>query len=392
MLSFNEYQRLPVADRSSILKNYYVDMLKKYCSGSGKVYSYCLSGFWYLLFLFLFFLFIFFIFDFFCLATITEIDSATSSVIRDANLLTLIKKTTDNNNKNYTTKLVAEKFDRRDLLSQEISGERVWKEPGFFGDLRADYNMEKVNLTENSLIFINQAYLTIQKNKNIFYCNYFSLGQIIEASNLPNDLEKYELQDREVKYFRHRHNTETGEFLGLYETIGLLVVRGDALEIFLNYGFDNKMSKVLYSNYRRKIPDSFCGTMFNRHKTLVECGETEMSSSYLYFFLPSITDRSETVNQNLNNVSISPLNIKQEQLNTSADNVVFKPNKLDYHDVDTKAMSDAVVKCLKHIAAVLNSNLMRNADSLLCRKDVNVDVKWISGVNRSTPTRCKLSY
>ena len=105
--------------------------------------------------------------------------------------------------------------------------------------------------------------------------------------------------------------------------------------------------------------------MFNRHKTLVERGETEMSSSCLYFFLPSITDRSETVNQYLNNVSISPLDIKQEQLNAWTDNVAFKANKLNYHGFDTKAMSNAVVKCLKHIAAVSNSNLMRNSDGLL---------------------------
>ena len=144
---------------------------------------------------------------FFCLATTTEIYSATSSVISDANLVTLIKKTTDNNNKNYTTKLLAKKFDKKDLLPQEISGERVWKEPVFFGELRTDYNMEKVNFPENSLIFTNQAYLAIQKNKKIFYCDYFILRQIIEASNLPNDFQNYEVQDREVKYFRPRCNT-----------------------------------------------------------------------------------------------------------------------------------------------------------------------------------------
>ena len=89
----------------------------------------------------------------------------TSSVIRDANLLTLTKKTTGKNNK-------------------------------FFGELRTDYDREKVNFPENSLIYINQAYLTIQKNKKIYYRNYFIQGQIIEACNPPSDIGKYELQDR----------------------------------------------------------------------------------------------------------------------------------------------------------------------------------------------------
>ena len=85
---------------------------------------------------------------------------------------------------------------------------------------------------------------------------------------------------------------------------------------------------------------------------MIECGETDPTSLSMYFFLPSITDRSETVNQYLNNISVSPLDIKQEQLNAWADNVAFNPQNLDYHDANSKVMKDAVVKCLEHIAAV----------------------------------------
>ena len=289
------------------------------------------------------------------------------------------------------TRLVAEKVDRNSMVSEEILGERVWKAAGVFRELRTDYNMEKVNISENSIIYINQAYLTIQKNKNIYYCDYFILGQVIEACNPPNDISKHELQDREAKFFHPGYNKETGEFLGFYETIGLLVVRGDAEEIFLNYGYDKEKSKVLYSNYRRKIPNSFCGIIFSRHRNVFECGESDLTTLSLYFFLPSITDRSETVNQYLNIISISPLDIKQEQLNAWAGNVVFNLQKLDYHDVDLKVMRDTVVKCLEHIAAVSNSNLIRNADGLFCRKDVNLEVEWVGGSNRTTSSRIKFS-
>ena len=97
------------------------------------------------------------------------------------------------------------------------------------------------------------------------------LGQIIEASNLPQDIQNYELQDREVKYLLPKYNPEIGDFQGLCETIGFIVVRGDAEEIFLNHGYEQLKSKVLHSTYRQKIPNSFCGTMFNCHKTLIEC-------------------------------------------------------------------------------------------------------------------------
>ena len=131
-------------------------MVKKY-SGPGKFLFFVIV--W--LFLLPIVIYMFSLLPFFYLVTTMEINSATSSVIRDANLLTLIKKTTDNNNKNYRTKLVAEKFDKNCMVSEEILGERMWKEVGFLGEPRTDYSMEKVNFPENSLIYINQAYLTI---------------------------------------------------------------------------------------------------------------------------------------------------------------------------------------------------------------------------------------
>ena len=54
---------------------------------------------------------------------------------------------------------------------------------------------------------------------------------------------------------------------------------------------------------------------------------------------------------------------------------MFDPQKLDYEDIDSKVIRDAVFKCLEHITAVSNSNLMRNADGLLCCKDVDVEVE-----------------
>ena len=110
---------------------------------------------------------------------------------------------------------------------------------------------------------------------------------------------------------RPKYNSETGEFLGLYETVGFLVVRDDAEEIFLNYGFDKEKSKVLYSHYKRKIPSAFCGTVFNLHRTMIESGGLDLDFSQLLFFLPSVTDRPEEINQYLKNVSITPINIKQ---------------------------------------------------------------------------------
>ena len=71
--------------------------------------------------------------------------------------------------------------------------------------------------------------------------------------------------------------------------------------------------------------------MFNRHRIMVESEEVDADFSRIYFFLPSITDCSEEVNQYLKNVSITPLDITQEQLNVWAQNSHFDPAKLDMY-------------------------------------------------------------
>ena len=63
---------------------------------------------------------------------------------------------------------------------------------------------------------------------------------------------------------------------------------------------------------------------------MIESCVVGSESSNIYFFLPSITDRAEDINQYLKNVSITPIDIKQEQLNVWTHNTLFDPSKLDF--------------------------------------------------------------
>ena len=186
--------------------------------------------------------------------------------------------------------------------SEEISAERVWRQYGFFDSGKSYFSMEKVNYPENTILYLNQAYLTVKENKKIYYCDSFVLGQIVEAANPPEDISTYVLKENKVKMIRPKSNAETGEFLGLYETVRFMVVRGSPDEVFFNYGYNKDKSKVLYLDYRRRIPNSFSGTIFNRHRAMIETGEIDSDFSNIYFFLLSITDRSEDINQYLKNV------------------------------------------------------------------------------------------
>ena len=84
-------------------------------------------------------------------------------------------------------------------------------------------------------------------------------------------------------------------------------MRGDANECFLDYGYSKKDSKILHSFQRRRMPNSFSGTLFNRHQTQYESGALSTKFSGLYLFLPSITDRAENINRHRGSVNLLPL-------------------------------------------------------------------------------------
>ena len=49
---------------------------------------------------------------------------------------------------------------------------------------------------------------------------------------------------------------------------------------------------------------------------MIESGDVEGDISNIYSFLPAITDKSEEINQYLKNVSITPIDINQNQRGT----------------------------------------------------------------------------
>lgn len=94
-----------------------------------------------------------------------------------------------------------------------------------------------------------------------------------------------------------------------------MVVRGFPEEVFFNYGYNKDKFEVLYSHYRRRIPNSFSKTILNRHRVMIESVEVDAEFSSIYFFLPSITDRNKDITKYLKNVSVSPTDTTQQQFN-----------------------------------------------------------------------------
>ena len=104
----------------------------------------------------------------------------------------------------------------------------MWRNEGFFKETKLELNLEKKNIPENCLLYINQSYILTVKNGDLAMYNYnFIIGQIIVAANQPSQIDQYVCKDNEVKLFTCLYDIQTGEFLSLKSEIAFIVLIGD---------------------------------------------------------------------------------------------------------------------------------------------------------------------
>ena len=117
------------------------------------------------------------------------------------------------------------------------------------------YRQRKFSKFSREYFDLFESSVSNRDQKNTFHFSYFILRQIVKTSNPPQDVASYTLKENDLKIVRPKYNTNTGEFLDNCETIGFMAVRGSPEEVFFNYWFDQEKSKVLYSFYKRRIPN-----------------------------------------------------------------------------------------------------------------------------------------
>ena len=277
---------------------------------------------------------------------------------------------------------------------QKLSGKKVWKNNGFFKDIRPELNLEKVNIPENCLFYINQSFLSTVKNGDIaMYNQNFIIGQLIFAANQPKEIETYQCLPNKVKLLSCVYDLETGEFKGNREQVAYIVLRGDEHELFLSYGFEKNKSKILYSFSKQQIPDAFISTSFKKHFNEIMNEKRNEESSSLFFFLPSVSDRKETINQWKNNPCLTPIDFNIDFIESfSSQNEKFQLNLLNSDD---NKLRDPQVEMLyglfKHMAQISNQNLQRNIAHLNLKQNPNTsEMEWSS--SRFDSSKFKLTY
>ena len=91
---------------------------------------------------------------------------------------------------------------------------------------------------------------------------------------------------------------------------------------------------------------------------------------------------------------LSPIDIVESSFETE-EGVSFDPSKLDTSCPEKKTITLAVIKMLKKVIDLSNSNLVSNANGLLSKKRSSDEdsIEWIGKAKKRIPeNKCKISY
>ena len=124
----------------------------------------------------------------------------------------LMSKEVSDKDRSMKTQLLMTSSNNSD---EKVSGERVWKENGFFKEIKPEMNIEKANVPENTLLYINQGFIsTVKSGELAMYVHNFIIGQLILAANQPANINEYSCKENEVKLLSCVYDIESGAFKG----------------------------------------------------------------------------------------------------------------------------------------------------------------------------------
>ena len=162
----------------------------------------------------------------------------------------------------------------------------VWKDYGYFGSRSCSLKLERFNLPENTIFYVNQCFYEWAENKT-HHNDIFIIGQIIPFLNQPTNIHEYVPKDNEVKILIPKYNTLTDEFLFLEYCLANLVVWGDIPERFFDYGCV-KENKYFYNTSKKLIPNFFKTEVFSYEKYQYQdqFRDTDFSNQLFFFYRP----------------------------------------------------------------------------------------------------------
>ena len=273
-------------------------------------------------------------------------------------------------------------------------GECIWEQDGYFGSINPDFSIHKKNFPENTVVYINQAYLTVKDRDVMIYCDYAIFGQIVAFRSPPENIDETIKNDKKlVKIFTPIYDNTTGQFLGVKESVGYIMLRNEAEETFSSYGFSSEHSGIMFCYSKQPMPNIFCDTSFNSHK-LQTFLENKAKKSELCFYLPSITDRKEPINRYKDQVSLIPVTSSVGDIqHFSPEGYEFDTSHLDQTGKSCENARATLYSYFQNVAKVSNANLIQNVYALVKKKNIDhASFKWAPSMPQSKVNYSKFSF
>lgn len=95
------------------------------------------------------------------------------------------------------TKVIENGEDRSEMTVSTVNPEEkpkknisLWENFWYFSTESRDFSIEKANLPENTVFYINQGYQSFKDAKKVYYTDVFIIAQIMPLAQQPKDIEK----------------------------------------------------------------------------------------------------------------------------------------------------------------------------------------------------------
>ena len=100
---------------------------------------------------------------------------------------------------------------------------------------------------------------------------------------------------------------------------------------------------------------------------------------------------TEDINRYMGSVNFVPINIQEDNFETEGGK--FDPSKLDFDNPEKHKIREAVLRVLRKVVDLSNSNLVMNADGLLVTRPLNKNIEWVGESGQCVPENLyALSY
>ena len=121
----------------------------------------------------------------------------------------------------------------------------MWTRNVFFADECCDFSLEKTNLPDNTLLYVNQGYPSYKEGKKCYYNDIYIVAQIVPLAHRPKDFGFYDCKDDEVKIYRAKCDLANKKLLGIEYCVALITVKKDPKEQLFDYGYVKANPKTL---------------------------------------------------------------------------------------------------------------------------------------------------